>query len=109
MLKRVGIWTQTDPDHLAESRSAERREEQELSRLVSGGADAETAAMDINLATREELDSLPGLGPVMVETIMAGRPYTNRNDLLRLRGFGPKRMEQVGARLVVSGAVEPSP
>ncbi len=38
--------------------------------------------IDINSATQGELDSLPGVGPVTIDKIVAGRPYTSVDELL---------------------------
>jgi DNA uptake protein ComE-like DNA-binding protein len=38
--------------------------------------------LDINSATAEQLDSLPGIGPVRSKAIVAGRPYADMSDLV---------------------------
>lgn len=37
---------------------------------------------DINTASAEQLDALPGIGPVRSKAIVAGRPYTDLSDLV---------------------------
>jgi competence protein ComEA len=39
--------------------------------------------IDINSATKEQLDALPGIGSARAEAIIKGRPYTGKDDLLR--------------------------
>jgi competence protein ComEA len=57
--------------------------------------------IDVNHASRDELQSLPGIGPVLSERIVAGRPYESADDLDRVRGIGPATIERLRARLLV--------
>ena len=38
--------------------------------------------MDINSASAEELDKLPGVGPARAKAIIAHRPYFGKDDLV---------------------------
>jgi competence protein ComEA len=46
-------------------------------------AQAEAALIDINSASKAELDALPGIGPVRAEAIIKNRPYGGKDDLVR--------------------------
>ena len=58
-----------------------------------------TPPLDINQATREELERLPGLGAVLVQRILAYRqengPFQQIEELQRVRGIGHKRLQQL--------------
>ena len=45
-------------------------------------ATAAGSRVDINAATEQQLDTLPGIGPVRAKAIVAGRPYADLQDLV---------------------------
>lgn len=49
----------------------------------------------LNTATREELESIKGIGPVISARIIAGRPYESMDELIKVKGIGPKRLKQL--------------
>jgi len=51
--------------------------------------------VNINMATVEELDTLPGIGPAMAERIIEGRPYGNVDDITRVKGIGEATFEKL--------------
>jgi competence protein ComEA len=42
-----------------------------------------SALLDINTATKEQLDGLPGIGAVYSQKIIDGRPYTRKDQLIQ--------------------------
>ena len=55
--------------------------------------------VDINTADWPELLQLPGIGPTLahriVQTRQAAGPFADHDDLRRVRGIGPKTLEQI--------------
>jgi len=51
--------------------------------------------LDLNTASGKELEAISGVGPVLAERIIAGRPYEKVDDLLRVKGIGRKKLEKL--------------
>lgn len=64
-------------------------------------------ALDLNQATKEDLEALPGIGPALAGRILDYRqshgPFRQIEDLEQVSGFGPKKLAQLKPYLVVSG------
>ena len=70
----------------------------------SGGA-APTGPVDLNRATVDDLDALPGVGPATAAAIVAYRdthgPFSSVDDLLDVRGIGPAKLEAIRVLVTV--------
>ena len=62
--------------------------------------------ININTANAEELEQVPGIGPVTAEKILQMRKsygaFKSVDDLLSIRGIGKKRLEKMRKYLTVS-------
>ena len=62
--------------------------------------------ININTATIEELETLPGIGPARAKVIVANRPYQSVDDLAKLQGIGPKLVNDLGPFVKTEGDTE---
>jgi competence ComEA-like helix-hairpin-helix protein len=76
--------------------------------LVAGGAylwklkfSPENRIININKASVEELQYLPGVGPAVAKDIVKGRPYKTPEDLKNVKGIGDKTYEKMAPRVKV--------
>ncbi|HKW57743.1 MAG TPA: helix-hairpin-helix domain-containing protein [Candidatus Acidoferrum sp.] len=66
--------------------------------------------MNLNSATSDELQLVPGIGPITAEKILQMRkaygPFKSVDDLLAIKGIGQKRLDKMRKYLTVgkSGA-----
>lgn len=67
---------------------------------VAGASDSiisndNSQVIDINSASLESLDSLPGIGQVTAQKIISGRPYASIQDLVGKKIVGQKEFEKI--------------
>jgi competence protein ComEA len=70
-----------------------------------GAAPTAGAKINLNTATLEQLDTLPGVGPVTAQAILAWReddgPFTSVDDLLDVKGIGDATLAELRDLVVV--------
>lgn len=54
-----------------------------------------TPRVSVNSASLGELQTLPGVGPVMAARIVAARPFNRVDELLRVAGIGPATLARI--------------
>jgi competence protein ComEA len=66
---------------------------------AGGGPTGTAAPVDLNTATLDQLDTLPGIGPSTAQSIIdhrtANGPFRSVDDLLEVRGIGEAKLAQL--------------
>lgn len=72
---------------------------------ASGSAGTPAGPVNLNTATADELDALPGVGPATAAAIVAHRdqhgPFGSVDDLADVRGIGPAKLEALRGLVTV--------
>ena len=77
----------------------------EVPPVAAGGVVAEAGPLDLNTATAEQLEDLPGVGPSTAAAILAYRQEHGRfrsvDELLEVRGIGEARLAELRPKVRV--------
>ena len=91
---------------LASTAHAEQRS-RPTAAASGSSAPASAGTVNLNTATEEELDRLPGVGPSKAAAIVAWRKkygaFKRIEDITRVKGFGRKTLQRLKPYLSVSG------
>ncbi len=56
-------------------------------------------AIDLNSAPLLQIETLPGVGPTLAKEVIAARPFTGYEDLAKVKGFGPAKIDSLKGRV----------
>jgi len=87
---------------------------------ICNGADAQTSTrkqsgasqstaqtdgkrVDVNSADASTLETLPGIGPVLADRIVAGRPYKDLSDLEKVKGLSRSKLDALKDKVTFGG------
>jgi competence protein ComEA len=82
LIASVGVYAKDAKDAKKDTKSSTAAESK-ASAAPAAKADAEkTTLIDINSATKDQLKSLSGIGDAYADKIIAGRPYSKKDQLV---------------------------
>src|SRR6476660_9634080 len=104
----VGIFvacTNASPDQIrqktAEETAAVKRDTKAIAQGLKEGL-SNKRSIDLNKASRQDLQSLPGVNAHQAERIIAERPYANTHQLVTRRILSEDAYSQIQDRVVVN-------
>lgn len=78
---------------------------------ASQSPDAARQSVDLDVASVEQIEALPGIGPVLASRIVADRdslgPFGSFGELKRVKGVGPALLQRLETKVTFSGAPRP--
>jgi comEA protein len=76
-----------------------------VSVLAQKSSSASTEKINLNSATLEQLQTLPGIGPVIAKSIIDHRTKVGKfnriEEVINIRGIGEKKFQKIKDRLIV--------
>jgi competence protein ComEA len=69
-------------------------------RHSSSSKESSSAKLDINAASQQELEALPGIGPATSAKIVQGRPYRAKSDLLKRKVVSRSEYDKIKDEIV---------
>jgi len=67
------------------------------------------ALLDINSASKAELDALPGIGAARSDAIIKGRPYKGKDDLVNKKVIPQNVYDGIKDKIIAKQAAAPAP
>lgn len=96
---------QTKPDKQTTTGKTSAETAAKTSKPAATASSAKAAALlDINSASKDDLEKLPGIGPATSQKIIAGRPYRAKNELVSKKIVSKSEYEKIKDQIIAHQA-----
>jgi competence protein ComEA len=94
---KIYIPFQNDTSHIIDFTKQISETSHNLSPLLRppNGGSQNGGGISINMASKDQLDTLPGVGPVTAQKIIDSRPYESLDDLVNKKAVGSALFEKI--------------
>jgi DNA uptake protein ComE-like DNA-binding protein len=79
---------------------------QPIAAAPAAAADPSTALVDINTASKSQLETLPGIGDAYAQKIIAGRPYAMKSQLKTKNVVPAATYDKISSMIVATQPVK---
>ncbi len=98
-IEGIGLWGASDPDFI-EALRRERGDDLTTLHDFLYPVSRPDQLLDPNQASSDQLQQLPGIGPIISERIVRGRPYGDWSELVEVKGIGPVVLRKLSPYLI---------
>ncbi len=81
----------------------------DVAKAADKTADKVTGKLDINIASKDDLMKLEGIGDAISAKIIAGRPYKNKRELLTRKIVNQATYDKISEKIIAHQATAPKP
>jgi competence protein ComEA len=87
-------------DHKSTAAKADKADTAKTDTAKTSGKTAPAGKMDVNTASKDDLEKLPGIGPATSQKIVDGRPYKTKRDLLTKKVVGQAEYDKIKDNII---------